>query len=64
MKRETSLFRIAAVFALIVVLIGTFKAGIPQAIFQVGFNYLSDGMNEVTRNQREKLDQKQLSTTR
>ena len=55
-KKEPSLLRIAAVIVLIPVLLGAYKAGTPQAIFRFGFNYLSDGMNEVTRKQREKLE--------
>lgn len=55
-KKEPSLFRIAAVFVLIFVLMGAYKAGIPQAIFQVGFNDLRSGMDEVTGRQREKLE--------
>ena len=51
-KKEPSLLRIAAVFVLIVVLMGAYKAGIPQAIFQAGFNWLSAGIDEVTERQR------------
>lgn len=51
-KEEPSLLRIAAVFVLIVVLMGAYKAGILQAIFQNRFNWLSDGMINVSKEQR------------
>ncbi len=63
-KKELSLSRIAAVFVLISVLMGAYKAGIPQAIFQVGFNELRSGMDEVTRKQREKLERQQQVSAR
>lgn len=57
-KKEPSLFRIAALLVLIPVLLGSLKLGIPQAVAGFVINYLSDGMNEVTEHQREKLEQR------
>lgn len=55
-KPEPSLFRIAILLVGVAAGIGALKLGIPQAIAGYVIDYLSDGMNEVTRKQREKLE--------
>ncbi len=58
MKKEPLLFRIAVLLVGIATGIGSLKLGIPQAIARMGIDYISDGMNEVTERQREKLEQR------